>query len=124
MSQVSQACALAVSAATHSAVLDSLSDISKSERLEEIGGEDGTSRGKDVGACIEWEKDFVGAKSLLVNSASLNGKIPVVEKAERISSGVIECGRISIYSGMILYWSIFTWWMIRSSQCTNQWRWV
>jgi hypothetical protein len=113
-----------VSAATHSAALDSLSDISKSERSEEIGGEDGTSRGKDVGACIEWEKDFAGAKSLSVNSASLNGKIPVVEKAERISSGVIEHGHISMYSGMILYRSIFTWWMIRSSQCADQWRWV
>jgi len=101
-----------VSAATHSAALDSLSDISKSERSEEIGGEDGTSRGKDVGACIEWEKDFAGAKSLSVNSASLNGKIPVVEKAEHISLGVIERRRISMYSGMILYWSIFTWWMI------------
>ena len=112
MSQVSQTCASVVSAATHSAVLNSLSDISKSERLEEIGGEDGTSRGKDVGACIEWEKDFVGAKSLSVNSASLNGKIPVVEKAECISSGVIEHGHISMYSGMILYQSIFTWWMI------------
>ena len=112
MSQVSQACASAVSVATPSAALDSLSDISKSERSEEIGGEDGTSRGKDVGACIKWEKDFVGVKSSSVNSASLNGKIPVVEKAEHISSGVIECGCISIYSGMILYWFIFTWWMI------------
>jgi hypothetical protein len=93
-------------------VLDSLSDISKSERLEEIGGEDGTSRGKDVGVCIKWEKDFAGAKSSLVNSALLNGKIPVVEKAECISSGVIERRCISMYSGMILYWSIFTWWMM------------
>jgi len=112
MSQVSQACASVVSAATHSAALDSLSNISKSERSEEIGGEDGTSRGKDVGACIEWEKDFVGAKLSSVNSVSLNGKIPVVEKAECISSGVIERRCISMYSGMILYWSIFTWWMI------------
>jgi len=124
VSQVSQACALAVSVATHSAALNSLSDISKLERSEEIGGEDGTSRGKDVGACIKLEKDFVGAKSSSVNSASLNGKIPVAEKAERISSGVIERGRISMYSGMILYRSIFTWWMIRSSQCADQWRWV
>jgi len=112
VSQVSQTCASVVSAATHSAALDSLSDISKLERLEEIGGEDGTSRGKDVGVCIEWENDFAGAKSSSVNSASLNGKIPVVEKAERISSGVIERGHISMYSGMMLYWSIFTWWMI------------
>jgi hypothetical protein len=80
-----------------------LSDISKSERSEEIGGEDGTLRGKDVGACIEWEKDFAGAKSSSVNSASLNGKIPVVEKAERISLGVIKHGRIFMYSGMMLY---------------------
>jgi hypothetical protein len=124
VSQVSQACALVVSVATHSAALDSLSDISKSERLEEIEGEDGTSRGKDVGACIEWEKDFAGAKLSSVNSASLNGKIPMVEKAEHISSGVIERGCIFIYLGMILYQSIFTWWMIQLSQCADQWRWV
>ena len=124
MSQVSQACASVVSAATHSAALDSLSDISKLERSEEIGGEDGTLRGKDVGVCIEWEKDFAGAKSSSVNSASLNGKIPMVERAECISSGVIECRRISMYLGMILYRSIFTWWMIRSLQCADQWCWV
>jgi hypothetical protein len=79
-----------------SSALDLLSDISQLERSEEIGGEDGTLGGKDMGACIIWEKDFAGAKSSSVKRVSLNGKMPVVANAERISLGVIDRGRISM----------------------------
>jgi len=91
-----------VSAATLSAVLDSTSDISQLERSEARGGEDGTLGGKEMGACIVWEKDLAGAKSSLVKRVSLNRKMPVVANAERISLGVIDCGCISMYSGMML----------------------
>ena len=49
------------------------------------------------------KKIFAGAKSLSVNRVLLNRKMPIVEKAERISLGVIECGCIFIYSGIMLY---------------------
>jgi hypothetical protein len=81
-----------------SEVSDSLPDVSRSEISDTIGGEDGTSAGKDLGTCIMWEKDFAGAKSSLMKRVSLKGKIPVVKKAEHISSGVIDCGHISMYS--------------------------
>jgi hypothetical protein len=77
---------------------DSLPDVSRSETSDATGGEDGTSAGKDSGMCIVWEKDFAGAKSSSMKRALLKGKIPVVEKAECISSGVIDRGRISMYS--------------------------
>jgi hypothetical protein len=91
-----------VSAATLSAVLDSTSHISQLERSEARGGEDGTLGGKEMGACIVWEKDLAGAKSSLVKRVSLNGKMPVVANAERISLGVIDRGCIFMYSGMML----------------------
>jgi len=87
---------------TLSALSDSLLDISRSETSEAARGEVGTSVGKDSGTCIVWEKDFMGAKSLLVKRVSLNGKMPVVENAECRSLGVIDCGCISMYSWMIL----------------------
>jgi hypothetical protein len=77
---------------------DSLPDISRLETSDATGGEDGTLAGKDSGTCIVWEKDFTGAKSSSMKRASLKGKIPVVEKAERISLGIIDCGHISMYS--------------------------
>jgi len=85
-----------------SAALDSSSDISQSERSEARGGEDRTLGGKDMGACIVWEKDLAGAKSSSVKRVSLNGKMPVVVNAEHISLGVIDCRCISMYSGMML----------------------
>jgi len=81
-----------------SEVSDSLPDVSRTEISDTTGGEDGTSAGKDSGTCIVWEKDFAGAKSSSMKRASLKGKIPVVEKAERISSGVIDRRCISMYS--------------------------
>ena len=78
--------------------LDSLPDISRSETSNATEGEDGTLAGKDSETCIMWEKDFTGAKSLSIKRASLKGKIPVVEKAKHISSGVIDHGHISMYS--------------------------
>jgi hypothetical protein len=61
-----------------SAGSDSLPDVSRSETSDTIGGEDGTSVGKDLGMCIVWEKDFAGVKSSLVKRVSLKGKMPVV----------------------------------------------
>jgi hypothetical protein len=82
-----------------SAALDLLPDVLRSEKSDDTtGGEDGTSVGKELGMCMEWEKDFAGAKSLSVKRALLKGKIPVVEKAECRSLGVIDCGHISMYS--------------------------
>ena len=95
-----------------SAGLDLLPNVSRSETSDTTGGEDGTLVGKDLGMRIVWEKDFARAKSSLVKRVSLKGKMPVVENAERISSGVIDCGRISMYSWIILYRSILTCWMI------------
>ena len=82
-----------------SALLESLPDVSRLEKSDDTkGGEDGTSVGKDMGTCMVWEKDFAGAKSSSVKRASLKGKVPVVENAERRSSGVIDRGCISMYS--------------------------
>jgi hypothetical protein len=81
-----------------SAWLDLLPDISRSETLDTTGGEDGTLVGKDLGTHIVWEKDFAGVKLSLVKRVSLKRKMPVVENAERISLGVIDCGHISMYS--------------------------
>ena len=77
---------------------DLLPDVSRSEISDTTGGEDGTLVGKDSGMCIVWEKDFAGVKLSSMKRALLKGKIPVVEKAERISSGVIDRRHISIYS--------------------------
>jgi hypothetical protein len=85
-----------------SALLDLLLNISRSETSEVARGEVGTSVGKDSGTCIVWEKDFAGAKSLLVKRVSLNRKMPVVENTECRTLGVIDHGRISMYSWMIL----------------------
>ena len=82
-----------------SAELDSLPNISGSEKSDDTaGGEDGTSAGKVLGTCMVWEKDIAGAKLSSVNKSLLKGKILVVEKAERSSSGVINHGCISMYS--------------------------
>jgi len=82
-----------------SAALDSLPNVLRSEKSDNTtGGEDGTSAGKDLGMCMVWEKDFAGVKSSSVKRVLLKGKIPVVENAERSSLGVINRGRISMYS--------------------------
>jgi len=91
-----------------SAGSNSLPDVSRSETSDTTEGEDGTSVGKDLGMRIVWEKDFAGAKLSLVKRVSLKGKMPMVENAKRISSGVIDRGRISMYSWIILYRSILT----------------
>jgi len=80
--QLKRVCAAGASAATLSALSDSLLDISTSETLEAIGEEVRTSGGKDWGTCIVWENDFAGAKSMSVKRVSLYGKIPVVENTK------------------------------------------
>ena len=81
-----------------SALSDSLLDILRSGTLEVARGEVGTFVGKDLGTCIVWEKDFMGAKSLLVKRVLLNGKMPMVENTECRSLGVIDHGHIFMYS--------------------------
>jgi len=83
-------------------LLKSEHEDAESDTLEGTGEDEGISTGKDPGTCGIIEKDLAGAKSTLVKTWGLKGRMLVQEKAERINLGFMDAACTFMYSGITL----------------------